>query len=135
MDKFSSKIATISGMSNKEIIDLHIAMQEEIKKQYHLRDNPENLQNAISLCEKCIAISGIVIQAMKKKHRADCDEYARVTGRLSPNSKFYYPNHYAAYQLCTILKGQGDVNQISYIEDKMISEGWGSGKSVDLLDL
>lgn len=86
MDRFSSKIATISGMNNKEIIDLHIAMQEEIKKQYHLRDNPENLQNAISLCEKCIAISGIVIQAMKKKHRSDCDEYARVTGRLSPNS-------------------------------------------------
>lgn len=135
MDKLSSKIARISGMTNKEIIDLHLAMQEEIKKQYKLRANPKNLQNAISLCEKCVAISGIVIEAMKKKHRAECDEYARLVGRLSPNSKFYYPNHAAARQLCIILKKQGNTNQIAYIEDKMAREGWGSGKSVDLLDL
>ncbi|HCL6635301.1 TPA: hypothetical protein R6W46_004383 [Citrobacter freundii] len=135
MDNFSSKIARISGMTNKEIIDLHFTMQEEIKKQYKLRANPKNLQNAISLCEKCVAISGIVIEAMKKKHRADCDEYARIFGRLSPNSKFYYPSHTAARQLCIILKKQGNANQIAYIEDKMAREGWGSGKSVDLLDL
>ncbi|WP_174868319.1 hypothetical protein [Pectobacterium polaris] len=135
MDKFSSKIARISSMTSKEIIDLHLAMQKEIKKQYRLRANPKNLQNAISLCEKCVAISGIVIEAMKKKHRADCDEYARITGRLSPNSSFYYPNHHAARQLCVTLKKQGDTNQIAYIEDKMAREGWDSGKSVDLLDL
>ena len=135
MDNFSSKIARISGMTNKEIIDLHFTMQEEIKKQYKLRANPKNLQNAISLCEKCVAISGIVIEAMKKKHRADCDEYARIFGRLSPNYKFYYPSHTAARQLCIILKKQGNANQIAYIEDKMAREGWGSGKSVDLLDL
>lgn len=135
MDKFSSKIARISSMTNKEIIDLHLAMQEEIKKQYKLRTNPKNLQNAISLCEKCVAISGIVIEAMKKKHRAECDEYARVIGRISPNSRFYYPNHAAAIQLRVILKKQGKTEQLAYIDEKMHREGWGSGKSVDLLDL
>lgn len=135
MDKFSSKIARISGMNNKEIIDLHLAMQQEIKRQYRLRANPENLQNAISLCEKCVAISSIVIQAMKKKHRAECDEYARVIGRISPNARFFYPSHAAAIQLRIILKKQGKTEEIAYLDEKMRKEGWGSGESVDLLDL
>jgi hypothetical protein len=50
MDKFSSKIARISGMTNKEITDLHLAMRRS-RSEYKLRANPKNLQNAISLRE------------------------------------------------------------------------------------
>lgn len=114
---------------------LCFALQEEIKRQYKLRDRPENLKNATELCEKSVAISGLVIEAMKKKHRTECDEYARLTGRLFPGAKFYYPRHAAATQLRVILKKQGKTEQIAYLDEKMQREGWGSGKIVDLLDL
>lgn len=133
--RFSCDIARISGMNHKQIIELHFSMQEEIKKQYRLRKNAENLKNAITLCEKSVSISSLVINAMKKNHRADCDEYARVTGMLSPNSKFFYPSHYAANQLCIILRKQGKINQMYDVEEKMRREGWNSGRSVDLLNL
>lgn len=122
-------------MNHTQIINHHLSLQEEIKKQYKLREKPENLKNAIELCEKSVAISGLVIEAMKKKHRAECDEYARATGRLSPNAKFYYPKHSAAAQLKVILKKQGNTEQIAYLNEKMQREGWGSGKIVDLMDL
>ncbi|EMM2809403.1 hypothetical protein RYG55_004412 [Klebsiella oxytoca] len=134
MDKYSDQIARISGMNYKEIIDLHFALQEEIKRQYKLRKNKENFNNVIKLCEKSIAISSLVIEAMKKKHKAECNEYARFTGRISP-LKFVYPNHYAAGRLSGLLRKQGDLDQVAYIENKMAREGWGSQRQVDLLDL
>ncbi|ECD2968485.1 hypothetical protein EXQ18_09700 [Salmonella enterica subsp. enterica] len=131
MEKCLSSIASISGMDNKEIVDLHFALQKEIQKQHHAK----NIENAITLCEKAVAISSLVMNAMKKKHRAECDEYARVIGRLSPNSKFYYPNHYASNLLCKHLRSQQKSNMADEIEDKMLKEGWNSGRYADLLDL
>lgn len=135
MENLLSSIARISGMNNLQIVDLHLSLIQEIKKQYKLRANPANLQNTIVLCEKSVAISALVIEAMKIKHRNQCDEYARVTGRLSPNSKFCYPGHQPAQQLCVILRKQGNLKRVKEIEAKMKREGWGSRRSVDLTDL
>lgn len=128
MEQLISAIARISGMNSHQIVDLHISLIKEIKAQYKLRANPVNLENTIALCEKSIAISALVIEAMKRKHRNQCDEYARVTGKLSPNSKFCYPGHHPAHQLCVILRKQGNIKRAKEIEAKMKREGWGNSR-------
>ena len=134
MDRFSSQIARISSMSHEEIVDLHFALHTEIKELYKPKKHPERINDVKLLCEKSVAISAIVINSLKKKHRAEADEYARLIGKLSP-LKFSYPAHAPANTLCSILRKQGDSSQADYIERKMISEGWGTGRYVDLLDL
>lgn len=135
MEQILSALARVSGMNSHQIVELHFLLSDEIKKQYKLRANPENLRNAIILCEKSLALSSLVMEAMKRKHRDECDEYAKVIGEISPNSKFYFPRHHAADQLCIILRQQGDLSRIEEIEEKMKREGWGSGRQVELIDL
>lgn len=135
MKKISDSIARIYSMSPEEIVKLHFAIQEKVKAEYKLRANANKLNNAIALCEKSVAISGLVMEAMKKKHKAECNEYARLIGSISPNSKFYCPSHYAANQLAIIFRKQGKPEQSKEVEAKVAAEGWGSGKSIDLLDL
>lgn len=132
MRKYREAIARIAFLDCDEIVTLHFEIQEEIKKQYKLRKNQQNLDNAIMLCEKSVAISALVMEAMKKKHRKECDEYARTIGELSPNIKFQYPSHYAANQLCVILRKSGELRRLSEIEGKITREGWGSGKCEEL---
>jgi len=135
MQHISDSIARMFSLSPEEIVKLHFAIQEEVKAQYKLRANTDNLNNAIALCEKSVAISGLVMEAMKKKHKAECNEYARLIGSISPNSKFYCPSHYAANQLAIIFRKQGKHEQSKKVEEKVALEGWGSGKYIDLLDL
>lgn len=134
MDRFSTQIARISSMSHQEIVDLHFDIYVEIKSQYKPKKHPERINDVKALCEKSVAISAIVINSLKKKHKAEADEYARLFGKLSPH-QFSYPAHAPANTLCAILRKQGDDSQADYIERKMTSEGWGTQRYVDLLDL
>jgi len=134
VDKFSTQIARISSMTHQEIVDLHFAMHEEIKSLYKPKKHPEKINEVKGLCEKSVSISAIVIHSLKKKHRAEADEYARIIGKLSPH-QFSYPAHAPANTLCAILRKQGDNSQADYIERKMTNEGWGTQRYVDLLDL
>lgn len=128
MKKFDKDIERIYTLSYAKIIDLHFRMQEEVKYQYNLRHNPHNLKDAISVCDQAISISNIVLEAMIEKKRGECAEYFSVTGRRSPDSKFYYPSHYAAETLCKIYKELGEQEKITNIQNKMNTEGWGSGR-------
>lgn len=128
MERYLADIARISGMNCIEIVNLHFDLQNLIK-------DATNPDQSISLCEKAVAISGLVMNAMKKKHRAECDEYARTMGKLSPNSKFYYPNHYAAGILCKYLRSLHKDERAYEIELKMNSEGWNTGRYAELRDL
>lgn len=106
-----------------------------VKTEYKLRANADKLNNAIALCEKSVARSGIAMEAMKKKHNADCNEYARFIVAISPNSKFYCPGHYAANQLVIIFRKQSKTEQSKEVEAKVAAESWDNSKSIDLLDL
>lgn len=126
MTTFSHRLAHIKTLDCFNIVDLHFEIQEAIKEAYHLRGDKNQLSLAIELCEESISISGIVIEAMKEKHRARLREYEDVVGKKLSNTKFYYPSHYGFSQLCVILRKQGDTLKESAITKKIESEGWGS---------
>lgn len=126
MTKFSHRLSHIKTLDCYDIVDLHFEIQEAIKASYRLRKDPKQLALAIELCEESISISGIVMEAMKEKHRAECQEYKALTGKKSPNSKFYYPSHHAQRQLGVILRKNGETAKESLINQKMEAEGWGS---------
>lgn len=126
MSKFNHRIAHIKTLDCYDIVDLHFEIQEAIKSAYKLRKEPKYLSLAIELCEQSISISGIVMEAMKEKHRAECREYKELFGKKSPNCKFYYPGHHAQRQLGVILRRNGEAGKESLINQKMEAEGWGS---------
>lgn len=121
------QLSKIAFLDKDEIVTLHFSLLEEIKKQR--ADN--NQENVILLCERSIAISSIVMQAMKKRHIEGMDEYSRSTGTLS-NNKFYYPNHYALPILGGIYKKNGELSKLNEMNDKLLKEGWNTGKEEEL---
>ena len=66
-------------LPDETIIQLHFGLQEKIKKHYKLRESGSNLQKAIALCEQQIALSPLTLEAMKRKHQEEVNEYRRVT--------------------------------------------------------
>ena len=127
MRKYKSKVDKIQSLSDDEVIKIHFDIQEEIKKQYKNREKKDSLDKAIELCEMAISISGLVMQAMKNKHKKGCEEYLSIFGKPSPASDFYHPSHYAYSQLCVILKKNGNQKRLDEVVRKISSEGWGSG--------
>lgn len=121
------KLAKIAFLDCEEIVDLHFTMQEEIKRLFANHDTDA----AVDLCERAVTISSIVMLSMKKKHIRQTDEYARVIGSLSPQ-QFVYPNHYAASRLVKIYSDSSDVEKLSELQNKMNTNGWGSGKEEEL---
>lgn len=116
-------------LSDKEIIALHFHFQDKIKAHYKLRANSKHLLRAIYFCEKQIAISHLVIEAMKRKHYSQLDEvniyiHEKEKKRTVP---FYYPEHHGYKQLSVILKKQKKFEELSKIQNKKRIEKWGSG--------
>jgi hypothetical protein len=124
--KFSHRLSHIKTLDCCDIVVLHFEIQEAIKASYRLRKDPKHLALAIELCEESISISGLVMEAMKEKHRAECREYKSIIGKKSPNSKFYYPSHHAQRQLGVILRKNGETAKENLINQKLEAEGWGS---------
>lgn len=117
----------LSWMSNEQLIQAHFSLQEQIKKHYKLRDVGNNLKKAISLCEQQIALSPMVMKAMKEKHRADWEavsEVNRAMGRQTSMPEFYAPAHHGYRQLCVILKKQKKPEEAAKLELQRDSEGW-----------
>lgn len=127
MTDIRDKLAKIAFLDCEEVVDLHFAMQEEIKRLFANHDTDA----AVELCERAVAISSIVMLSMKKKHIRQTDEYARVIGSLSPQ-KFVYPNHYAASRLMKIYSDRSDVSRLSDLQRKMSTDGWGSLREEEL---
>ncbi|EMT6577427.1 hypothetical protein ACUII0_002457 [Providencia rettgeri] len=127
MNSIRDRLARVYNLDYMETLELHFALQEEIKKQIQLKNEEET----ISLCEKSIAISSLVMAAMKRKHIAQADEYARATGNLSP-LKFTYPNHYAHSIISKIYEKKGQLDKLAEMNDKLSSDGWNSGRQEEL---
>ena len=135
MQQTADSIALIFHMSSEQIVNLHFSIKSKAFAHYELGYNQDNLVNAIWLCEKAVSISSLVMTSMKNKHKYDCDEYVSVMGMPHPGTKFYYPNHQPAEKLIAILERQGKIMQAEYVANKIASEGWGSGKYLELSDL
>ncbi|HEN3491597.1 TPA: hypothetical protein ACWDIM_004520 [Yersinia enterocolitica] len=111
-------------LPDETIIQLHFGLQEKIKKHYKLRESGSNLQKAIALCEQQIALSPLTLEAMKRKHQEEVNEYRRVTGKTHPAPDFYYPSHYGYKQLFAILKKQKNLEKLAEMKVKHDKEGW-----------
>lgn len=132
MSNFTRLISNIENLDFYDIIELHFKIQEAIKIAYKQRSDPKKLAIATKLCEQAISISAIVMDAMQEKHRAECREYLELFGKKSPNAKFFFPNHYAQGQLGVILRKNGEIEKEVLLNQKMQSEGWGSGRHEEL---
>lgn len=117
----------LAWMSNEQLIKAHFGLQEQIKKHYKLRDVGNNLKKAISLCEQQIAMSPMVMKAMREEHRANWEatnEVKGVVGRQSDMPDFYTPSHHGYRQLCVILKKQKKSEEAAKLEVQRETEGW-----------
>ncbi|MES4613567.1 hypothetical protein V2154_13395 [Ewingella sp. CoE-038-23] len=117
----------LAWMSNEQMIQAHFGLQEQIKKHYKLRDVGNNLKKAISLCEQQIAMSPMVMKAMREKHLADWKAVSEVSGavvRQTVMPEFYAPSHHGYRQLCVILKKQKKPEEAATLEVQRSEEGW-----------
>ncbi|WP_300004221.1 hypothetical protein [uncultured Cedecea sp.] len=135
MQQTADSIARIFYMPSEEIVNLHFTIKNKVLDYYESGYNEDNLNNAIWLSEKAVAISSLVMAAMINKHKHDCDEYLRIMGMPHPGIKFYYPAHPVAEKLIALLEQQGRIMQAEYVANKVASEGWGCGKYIELSDL
>lgn len=111
-------------LPDETIIQLHFGLQEKIKKHYKLRETGANLQKAIAFCEQQIALSPLTLDAMKRKHQEDVNEYQKMVGKAHPAPDFYYPSHYGYKQLFAILKKQKNLEKLAEMKVKHDKEGW-----------
>lgn len=117
----------LKWLSDEQLIKTHFGLQEKIKQAYKLRGEGNNLKKVISLCEQQIALSPMVMKAMKELHRADWEavsEVNRAVGRQTSMPDFYAPSHHGYRQLCVILKKQKKPEEVAKLEVQRSEEGW-----------
>ncbi|STQ71497.1 MULTISPECIES: hypothetical protein [Hafnia] len=112
-------------LSAEQIVDIHFKLQEQIKKHYRLREEGDNLERAVQLCEQHVALAELALPALKEKHDSQAKEYEEVLGKKSP-LEFYTPSHYGYYQLIIIMKKRKDFERVQQLEKKRDAEGWRS---------
>ena len=93
-------------------VQVHFDLQEQIKHYYRHRDEGDNLQRTIHLCEQSVAFAELALPALKEKWERDF------------GGEFYSPSHYGYRQLITIMKKQNNLQRVTELERKRKREGW-----------
>lgn len=105
-------IDDLRWLSIDQKVQIHFDLQEKIKHHYRCRDEGDNLQRTIHLCEQSVAFAELALPALKEK-------WARDFG-----GDFYPPSHYGYRQLIIIMKKQKNLYRVSELERKREKEGW-----------
>lgn len=115
---------SLRHLSNDQIIQVHLRLQEQIKKHYKLRAESRNLKKAIALCEQQIALASLAMEALEAKHKDSVVEYHKATGRHHPSPEFHAPAHHGYRQYSAILRQNKHFAKLEEIEEKRKNEGW-----------
>lgn len=111
-------------LSHDQILQSHFNLQEQIKKHYKLRADPQHLEKAIALCEQHIALAPLAILALEYAHDIRVAEYEKYLGKRHPDPEFRPPSHHGYYQYRVILRRQKEFDKLEEIERKRGLEGW-----------
>lgn len=122
----------VQAMFVKDVVDFHFMLGSAISYHYKNRKDDIHYQIALSACEHMVAISDIVMDAMKSSWLFDemvCRNASRTLGvRRTKRPVIYYrPAHHGYYQLGVILRRNKKFERDIALKEKSKAEGWGCG--------
>lgn len=122
----------VRKMFVKDVVNFHFMLDGFISFYYRNRKKDIHYQIALSACEHMVAISDIVMDAMKSTWLFDemvCRNASKILGvRRTKRPVIYYrPAHHGYYQLGVVLRRNKNFERDVALKEKSKSEGWGCG--------